>query len=78
LLVFVLGETARVYNYQYYGYEKETNAHTKPYNPIFFSDIQSCGTATAVSVPCMFSNMNRSNYDHDKAYNQDNVVDIMN
>ncbi|PML56459.1 phosphoethanolamine transferase [Vibrio lentus] len=78
LLVFVLGETARVYNYQYYGYEKETNAHTKPYNPIFFSDVQSCGTATAVSVPCMFSNMNRSNYDRDKAYNQDNVVDIMN
>ncbi|CAK1734163.1 lipid A ethanolaminephosphotransferase [Vibrio crassostreae] len=78
LLVFVLGETARVYNYQYYGYEKETNDHTKPYNPIFFSDVQSCGTATAVSVPCMFSNMNRSNYDRDKAYNQDNVVDIMN
>ncbi|WP_373943907.1 phosphoethanolamine--lipid A transferase [Vibrio chagasii] len=78
LLVFVLGETARVYNYQYHGYERETNAHTKPYNPIFFSDVQSCGTATAVSVPCMFSNMNRSNYDRDKAYNQDNVVDIMN
>ncbi|MFA0155614.1 phosphoethanolamine transferase [Vibrio sp. 10N.261.46.A3] len=78
LLVFVLGETARVYNYQYYGYERETNAYTKPYNPIFFSDVQSCGTATAVSVPCMFSNMNRSNYDRDKAYNQDNVVDIMN
>ncbi|CAH6854931.1 Phosphoethanolamine transferase [Vibrio chagasii] len=78
LLVFVLGETARVYNYQYHGYERATNAHTKPYNPIFFSDVQSCGTATAVSVPCMFSNMNRSNYDRDKAYNQDNVVDIMN
>jgi lipid A ethanolaminephosphotransferase len=78
LLVFVLGETARVYNYQYHGYERETNAHTKPYNPIFFSDVQSCGTATAVSVPCMFSNMNRSNYDRDKAYNQDNVVDMMN
>ncbi|WP_299132763.1 phosphoethanolamine transferase [uncultured Vibrio sp.] len=78
LLVFVLGETARVYNYQYHGYERETNAHTQPYNPIFFSDVQSCGTATAVSVPCMFSNMNRSNYDRDKAYNQDNVVDIMN
>lgn len=78
LLVFVLGETARVYNYQYHGYERETNAYTKPYNPIFFSDVQSCGTATAVSVPCMFSNMNRSNYDRDKAYNQDNVVDIMN
>ncbi|WP_261884208.1 phosphoethanolamine transferase [Vibrio pelagius] len=77
LLVFVLGETARVYNYEYYGYKRETNAYTKPYEPVFFSNVQSCGTATAVSVPCMFSNMNRSNYDKETAYNQDNVVDIM-
>lgn len=77
LLVFVLGETARVFNYQYYGYGKPTNAHTSVHDPIFFSHVTSCGTATAVSVPCMFSNMNRSNYSKEKAYNQDNVVDIM-
>ncbi|WP_434763568.1 phosphoethanolamine transferase [Vibrio fortis] len=77
LVAFVLGETARVYNYQYHGYDKATNAHTKPHNPIFFQNVQSCGTATAVSVPCMFSNMNRSNYSKEIAYNQDNVVDIM-
>ncbi|MGF1688292.1 phosphoethanolamine--lipid A transferase [Photobacterium japonica] len=77
LLVFVLGETARVYNYQYHGYDKPTNQHTAPDNPIFFQNVTSCGTATAVSVPCMFSNMNRTNYDKETAYNQDNVVDIM-
>jgi lipid A ethanolaminephosphotransferase len=77
LLVFVVGETARVFNYEYFGYKRETNAYTKPYKPVFFSNVQSCGTATAVSVPCMFSNMNRSNYDKETAYNQDNVVDIM-
>ncbi|WP_261389181.1 phosphoethanolamine transferase [Ferrimonas balearica] len=77
LLVFVLGETARVFNYAYYGYERDTNAHTRPYNPIFFANVQSCGTATAVSVPCMFSNMDRNDYDKAQAYNQDNVVDIL-
>ncbi|MCL1143796.1 phosphoethanolamine transferase [Shewanella gaetbuli] len=77
LLVFVLGETARVHNYQYYGYQRQTNAHTAPYKPIFFANVESCGTATAVSVPCMFSNMNRANYDKETAYNQDNVIDIM-
>ncbi|SHI19453.1 phosphoethanolamine transferase [Ferrimonas marina] len=77
LLVFVLGETARVFNYAYYGYERDTNVHTRPYDPIFFADVQSCGTATAVSVPCMFSNMNRPEYSKSRAYNQDNVVDIM-
>ncbi|GAL04277.1 predicted membrane-associated metal-dependent hydrolase [Photobacterium aphoticum] len=77
LLVFVLGETARAYNYQYHGYDKPTNQHTAPDNPIFFQNVTSCGTATAVSVPCMFSNMNRTNYDKETAYNQDNVVDIM-
>ncbi|PSU59605.1 phosphoethanolamine transferase [Photobacterium aphoticum] len=77
LLVFVLGETARAYNYQYHGYGKPTNQHTASDNPIFFQNVTSCGTATAVSVPCMFSNMNRTNYDKETAYNQDNVVDIM-
>ncbi|WP_261823844.1 phosphoethanolamine transferase [Vibrio neonatus] len=77
LLVFVLGETARVQNYQYYGYERETNAYTKPFDPVFFSHVESCGTATAVSVPCMFSNMNRGNYDKERAYHQDNAIDIM-
>ncbi len=77
LLVFVLGEAARVYNYQYFGYSKDTNRYTYPYQPVFFANVETCGTATAVSVPCMFSNMNRKDYVKDKAYHQDNVVDIM-
>ncbi len=77
LVLFVLGETARAQNYQYYGYTRDTNAYTAPYQPIFFSDVASCGTATAVSVPCLFSNMDRHNFDRTKADNQDNVLDIL-
>ncbi|WP_001265509.1 phosphoethanolamine transferase [Vibrio sp. RC586] len=77
LVFFVLGETARVHNYQYFGYPRDTNAYTSPFQPIFFKDVASCGTATAVSVPCMFSNMNRHNFDRNRADNQDNVLDIL-
>lgn len=77
LVFFVLGETARVQNYQYLGYPRDTNAYTAPFQPIFFKDVASCGTATAVSVPCMFSNMNRQNFDRSRADNQDNVLDIL-
>lgn len=77
LLMFIVGETARVYNYQLHGYAKPTNAYTIPFHPIFFQNVTSCGTATAVSVPCMFSQLNRDNYDKPTAYNQDNVIDIL-
>ncbi|MGC9552755.1 phosphoethanolamine transferase [Vibrio metoecus] len=77
LVFFVLGETARVQNYQYFGYPRDTNAYTQPFQPIFFKDVASCGTATAISVPCMFSNMTRDNFDRNRADNQDNVLDIL-
>ncbi|WP_158119105.1 phosphoethanolamine transferase [Vibrio metoecus] len=77
LVFFVLGETDRVQNYQYFGYPRDTNAYTQPFQPIFFKDVASCGTATAISVPCMFSNMTRDNFDRNRADNQDNVLDIL-
>lgn len=78
LLVFVLGETARAQNFEYTGYPRETNAFTKQEEDVvFFKDVSSCGTATAVSVPCMFSNMTRDNFDREQADNQDDVVDIL-
>ncbi|UTZ24403.1 phosphoethanolamine transferase [Vibrio campbellii] len=77
LLVFVLGETARTQNYQINGYDRETNPYTSKLDVISFQDVSSCGTATAVSVPCMFSQLPRSDFDRSKADNQDNALDIM-
>lgn len=77
LLVFVLGETARTQNYQLNGYARETNPYTSKLDVISFQDVSSCGTATAVSVPCMFSQLPRSDFDRSKADNQDNALDIM-
>lgn len=78
LMVLVVGETARSMNYQLNGYDKATNPFTSQYNVISFKDVNSCGTATAYSLPCMFSNFNHSNYDRRQARNQNNVLDVIN
>ncbi|MDD2343015.1 MAG: phosphoethanolamine--lipid A transferase [Tolumonas sp.] len=77
MTVMVLGETARAMNYQYNGYSRDTNRFTAPEGLISFRHVSSCGTATAVSVPCMFSFMGRKNYDESRAETQDNVLDVI-
>ncbi|GAK85456.1 predicted membrane-associated metal-dependent hydrolase [Vibrio ponticus] len=77
LLVLVVGETARSQNYQLNGYPRATNPYTENLGVVSFQDVRSCGTATAVSLPCMFSLLTHDNYDHDVAVNQDNVIDIL-
>lgn len=75
--VLVLGETARSTSFSLNGYEKETNKYTNKLGVVSFSNVTSCGTATAVSVPCMFSRLNKNNYDKRRAISQQNVVDIV-
>lgn len=77
LMILVVGETARSQNIFYNGYARNTNPYTQDMGIISFKNVSSCGTATAHSLPCMFSNMNRSNYDKNRAINQDNVLDVI-
>jgi lipid A ethanolaminephosphotransferase len=42
-----------------------------------FSNVSSCGTSTAYSVPCMFSLLGKDDYSPQKADNQSNVLDIL-
>lgn len=77
MLVMVVGETSRAENSSYNGYARDTNPYTRKESAISFKSVSSCGTSTAVSVPCMFSFMNRENYDKLHAKNQDNVLDII-
>lgn len=77
LMILVVGETARSQNIFYNGYARNTNPHTQDMGIISFQDVSSCGTATAHSLPCMFSNMNRSNYDKNRAITQDNALDVI-
>jgi lipid A ethanolaminephosphotransferase len=77
LMILVVGETARSQNIFYNGYARNTNPYTQNMGLISFQNVSSCGTATAHSLPCMFSNMNRSNYDKNRAINQDNALDVI-
>ncbi|MFB2865631.1 MCR-3-related phosphoethanolamine--lipid A transferase [Aeromonas sp. MdU4] len=78
LMFLVVGETARGKNFSMNGYEKETNPFTsKAGDVISFKDVRSCGTATAVSVPCMFSNMGRKEFDDNRARNSEGLLDVL-
>ncbi|MDM5075389.1 phosphoethanolamine transferase [Aeromonas media] len=78
LMFLVVGETARSQNYSLNGYQKETNGFTmKEPDLVSFRDVRSCGTATAVSVPCMFSNLTRRDYDETLAKSRDGLLDVL-
>ncbi|HCB1501237.1 lipid A ethanolaminephosphotransferase [Klebsiella oxytoca] len=77
LTIVVLGETSRAANFSLNGYSRETNPRLKQDNVVYFPNTTSCGTATAVSVPCMFSNMPRAHYDEELAQHQEGALDIL-
>ena len=76
LMVLVVGETARAESFSLNGYGKNTNPELSQQNIINFNQVSSCGTATAVSVPCMFSGMSRSEYDEQLAGHREGLLDI--
>jgi lipid A ethanolaminephosphotransferase len=76
-LVLVLGETARADHFQLNGYARPTNPQLSQLPVVSFSAVSSCGTATAHSVPCMFSALGRLQYDEAIAKNSSNVLDIL-
>ncbi|WP_426358656.1 phosphoethanolamine transferase [Pseudocolwellia sp. HL-MZ19] len=76
VIVMIVGETARAKNFSLNGYEKATNEYTAKLNIQSFKNIYSCGTATAVSVPCMFSLLNKPEFNKQLAASQQNLLDI--
>jgi len=77
VVVLVLGETARSANWSLNGYERNTNPYTSSRDIINFTHVESCGTATAESVPCMFSGQGKDHFNRSKAENTENVLDIL-
>src|SRR3546814_1973364 len=77
VLVIVVGETARAENFSLGGYGRDTNPELAKRNITYFTDTSSCGTATAVSVPCMFSNLTRRGYSHHAGLANENLLDVL-
>ena len=78
LTVLVIGESARAENFGILGYSRDTTPQLRQEHGVLtFTDVHSCGTETAVSVPCMFSNMGRSNYDASTARHEEGLLDVL-
>ena len=78
LTVLVVGESARAENFGILGYSRDTTPKlSKEDGLIAFTDVHSCGTETAVSVPCMFSNMGRKDYNASMAKNEEGLLDVL-
>jgi lipid A ethanolaminephosphotransferase len=78
LTVLVIGESARAENFGVLGYGRDTTPSlAKEPGLLAFTNVHSCGTETAVSVPCMFSNMGRRGYNAARAQNQEGLLDVL-
>lgn len=77
LIIFVVGETARAANFGLNGYQRNTTPLLAQKDIINFNHFSSCGTSTAVSLPCMFSALARSEYSDGKAKTQHGLLDFI-
>ena len=77
LIILVVGEAARADRFSLNGYPRETNPLLKKEDIINFSNMRSCGTSTAVSVPCMFSMFGRDGYADKKAKSTQSLLDVL-
>ncbi len=77
LIILVVGETARANRFSLNGYAQKTNPYLEKERVISFSDFYSCGTTTAVSVPCMFSHLSRKKFSSAKAKQTENLLDVL-
>lgn len=75
--IVVAGETARAADFSLQGYEKETNPELKKRDVIYFPNTISCGTATAQSLPCMFSPFPKRDFTIVKAVSTSSLPDIL-
>ena len=77
VLIFIIGEAARAVNFSLQGYERDTNPRLSKEDIIYFKNMTSCGTATNISVPCMFSNSGRENFNVNDAQFTQNLLDLL-
>ena len=76
LLMLVLGETARSGNFGVNGYARNTTPELAAEQIASQRNAWSCGTSTAASLPCMFSNAGRTGYSS-RADNTEGVLDVL-
>ncbi len=77
LLVLVVGETARAMNFSLNGYGRSTNPQSASRAVISYTNVSSCGTATAISVPCLFQEVGRDKWKNEYASRREGLLDVL-
>lgn len=77
IVIFIVGEAARANNFSLNGYGKNTNEYLEKENILYFNNVRSCGTATAISVPCMFSHFERKKFNVEEKNDYENLTDFL-
>ena len=77
VFILVVGETARAANFSLNGYARDTNPMLEKENVIAFQNVYSCGTATAISVPCMFSHLPQKTFSIREFKFSENLIDLL-
>lgn len=79
LFVFVVGETARAANFSLNGYNQQTNEPLQPFmkDMLSYKNVYSCGTSTAISLPCIFSADGRDDFDKSESEYTENLLDVV-
>jgi lipid A ethanolaminephosphotransferase len=80
-VVWIVGETARAANWGLDGYSRSTTPEltrwAKQPSFVHFPMVESCGTNTEVSVPCMFSPWGRHNYDENRIRRSESLLHLL-
>jgi lipid A ethanolaminephosphotransferase len=77
LFFLILGETARARNMTLNGYDRDTTPNMVRNEGFYFPNTSSCGTATAISVPCMFSGYPRVDFSLEKGRSAETLFDVI-
>ena len=77
LFVLIVGETVRADHLALNGYARDTTPELARLGVVNFPDVASCGTATEVSLPCMFSALGRRRYDAEQVRRQEGLFNVL-
>lgn len=77
LIIMVVGETSRADRYSLNGYERPTNPLLAERDLVSFTDVSSCATSTAISLPCMFSLDDRNEFKESASNATENLLDVL-
>jgi len=76
LFVLVVGETARADHFALNGYARDTTPALAQRGVLSWTGVQSCGTSTLASLPCMFSPLGKAAFESREG-EYENLLDVV-